>query len=76
MVYVSNRGLKSPIINMLEPLKFGCAVVLGYLISLGFNQIQVSAYQINLENLNKSLKSDYAICQRKIEQIKGVVKRW
>ena len=61
---------------MLEPFKFGCTVVLGYLISLAFNQIQVSAYQINLENQNKSLKSDISICQRKIEQIKGVVKRW
>ncbi|CAD5985376.1 hypothetical protein PCC7811_04687 [Planktothrix agardhii] len=61
---------------MLESLKFGCTVVLGYLISLGFNEIQESIYQINLENQNKSLKSDISICQRKIEQVKGVVKRW
>ena len=61
---------------MVEPLKFGLTVVLGYLISFGFNQIQVSAYQSNLENQNKSLKSDYSVCQRKIEQVKGVVKKW
>jgi hypothetical protein len=61
---------------MVEPLKFGFAVVLGYLISFGFNQVQVSAYQSNLENQNKSLKSDYSVCQRKIEQVKGVVKKW
>jgi hypothetical protein len=61
---------------MLEPFKFGLAVVLGYLISFGFNQVQVSAYQSNLENQNKTIKSDYSVCQRKVEQVKGVIERW
>ena len=61
---------------MLEPFKFGLAVVLGYLISLAFNQIQVSAYQSNLENQNKSIKANYSQCQRKVEQVKGVIEKW
>lgn len=61
---------------MIESLKFSIAVVLGYLINFGFNQVQMSAYQINLENQNKGLKTDYAKCQRQIEQIKGVIEKW
>jgi hypothetical protein len=61
---------------MVEPLKFGFAVVLGYLISFGFNQVQVSAYQSNLESQNKTIKANYSVCQRKVEQVKGVVKKW
>lgn len=61
---------------MLEPFKFGLAVVLGYLISFGFNQIQVSAYQSNLENQNKSIKANYSRCESQINQVKGVVEKW
>ena len=61
---------------MLEPLRFGFAVVLGYLVSFGFSQVQTTAYQVNLESQNKSLKTDFSMCQRKVEQVKGVVEKW
>jgi hypothetical protein len=61
---------------MVEPLKFGFAVVLGYLISFGFNQVQLSAYQSNLENQNKTIKVKYLNCQTQVKQIKGVVEKW
>jgi hypothetical protein len=61
---------------MLEPLKFGLTVVLGYLISFGFNQVQTSAYQSNLESQNKSIKVKYLNCETQVKQIKGVVEKW
>lgn len=61
---------------MLESFKFGLAVCLGYLISFGFNQVQVTAYQVNLENQNKSLKTDYFQCRNRINQVKGIVEKW
>ncbi len=61
---------------MLESFKFGVAVCLGYLISFGFNQIQNTAYQVNLESQNKSLKSDFSTCQNRVNQVKGMVEKW
>lgn len=61
---------------MLEAFKFGLAVVLGYLINLGFNQIQVSAYQSSLESQNKTLKSENVVCKNQVKEIKGVVEKW
>ncbi|MFM6204244.1 hypothetical protein [Planktothrix sp.] len=61
---------------MLEPFKFGLAVCLGYLISFGFNQVQTTAYQVNLESQNKSLKTDYSQCQSRINQAKEMIKKW
>ena len=61
---------------MLEPFKFGLAVCLGYLISFGFNQVQVTAYQVNLESQNKTLKTDYSQCQSRINQAKEMIKKW
>jgi hypothetical protein len=61
---------------MLESFKFGLAVCLGYLISFGFNQVQVTAYQVNLENQNKSLKSDYSQCQSQIKEAKRMIEKW
>ena len=61
---------------MLEPFKFGLAVCLGYLISFGFNQVQVTAYQVNLESQNKSLKSDYSQCQSQIKEAKRMIEKW
>ena len=52
------------------------AITLMTLAALGFNQVQVSAYQSNLENQNKTIKSDYSVCQRKVEQVKGVIEKW
>lgn len=61
---------------MLESFKFGLAVCLGYLISFGFNQVQVTAYQVNLESQNKSLKSDYSQCQSQIKEAKRMIEKW
>ncbi|MFM6207443.1 hypothetical protein, partial [Planktothrix sp.] len=60
MECVSYGGLIPPYKAMLESFKFGLAVCLGYLISFGFNQVQTTAYQVNLESQNKSLKTDYS----------------
>ena len=62
--------------DMIEPLKFGVAVCLGYLVSFGFNQIQVSAYQVNLENQNKSIKASFSKCENQVNQVKGLVEKW
>ena len=61
---------------MLESFKFGLAVCLGYLINFGFNQVQTTAYQVNLESQNKSLKSDYSQCQSQIKEAKRMIEKW
>jgi len=76
MECVSYGGLIPPYRAMLEAFKFGLAICLGYLINLGFNQIQVSAYQSSLEMQNKSLKTNYSQCQSRINQAKEMIKKW
>lgn len=61
---------------MSESLRFGFAVALGYLISFGFSQVQATAYQVNLESQNKTIKVKYLNCQTQVKQIKGVVEKW
>ncbi|CUR36190.1 hypothetical protein PL9214830002 [Planktothrix tepida PCC 9214] len=76
MQCVSYGGLIPPYRAMLEAFKFGLAICLGYLINLSLNQIQVSAYQTNLESQNKTLKADYSQCQSRVNQVKGIVEKW
>ena len=61
---------------MVEPLRFGFAVVLGYLISFGFSQVQTTAYQVNLESQNKTIKANYSKCESQIKEVKGVIEKW